>query len=128
MIKWSMFALLLWLGVALLAALAEYAWISDADAAAIKSLWSGWNIIGTIIGIAGVTAMVIAGSRGARVAMLAAGIIALVALRGIVTFDYPTIFYGPYEILRWAILLIMLSIFIIPVLISLVSQGTAGGG
>lgn len=123
MIKYSLFALFLWLGVAMLSALAEYAWIGSTEAAAITKLWSGWGIFGTITGVIAVGATLLFGARGFRLATLGAGVVVLIALRDIMLFNYPTIFYGPYEIVRWIILLIMLCIFIIPIMMSLISQG-----
>lgn len=125
MIKYSMWALLFWLGAAMLAAGAEYAWIGDSEASAIKNLWAGWGLVGTIIGGVGLAVALFAGSRGMRVMTMVAASIMLVALRNIMTFNYPTIFYGYYEIVRWIILLIMIAIFVVPIMMSLISRGTS---
>lgn len=125
MIKYSIWALLFWLFVAMLSAGAEYMWIGDTEASAIKHLWGGWGLIGTIIGTVGIIATVIAGSRGSRIVTLGATAVVIFALRDIMTFNYPTIFYGYYEIARWIILLIMIAIFIIPIMMSLISRGTS---
>ena len=123
MIKYSIWALLLWLGIATFSALVEYAWIGDTEAAAISNLWKGWSIVGTIVGATGIVVTLFAGARGMRVVTLAAGIIVIAALRDVMTFNYPTIFYGPYEFVRWVLLLVMVAIFVIPIMMSLISQG-----
>lgn len=125
MIKYSMFALLLWLGVAMLSAGAEYVWIEDSSAAAITRLWNGWNIVGTIIGAGGIITTIIAGSRGLRIVTLVATVVVLIALRDIMTFNFPTVFYGPYEVVRWVILLVIVAIFIIPIMMSLITRSTS---
>lgn len=124
MIKYSMFALLLWLGIAMLAAGAEYVWIEDSSASAISNLWNGWNIVGTIVGGVGFIVTIFAGTRGMRLVTLAATVIVIVALRDIMTFNFPTVFPGPYEVVRWIILLVIIAIFVIPVIMSLITQTT----
>lgn len=108
----------------MLAALAEYAWVTDVEATTINNLWKGWNIVPTIIGGLGFVATLIAGTRGLRFVTLGAGAVVIIALRNLLTFDYPTIFYGSYEIVRWVILLIMVGIFVIPIMVSLIARGT----
>lgn len=125
MIKYSLWALLFWLGVTFILGIAEYGWISDASGATIKNLWSGWGLVGTIIGGIGLGISLLAGSRGMRIATLAAGAVVIMSLRSMMTFDYPTLFYGPYEIVRWILLLIMIAIFVIPIMWSLISQGSS---
>jgi len=127
MIKYTLWALLFWFGAAMFAALAEYAWIGDTEGAAIQHLWSGWGTVGTIIGGVGLAVSLFAGSRGMRLVTLAASAIVIISLRDIMMFNYPTIFYGPYEIVRWIILLIMIAIFVVPIMMSLISQGTSTG-
>lgn len=127
MTKYSMWALLFWVGAATFAAGIEYSWIGNTEGAAIKHLWSGWGTVGTIIGGVGLAVSLFAGSRGMRLVTLAASAIVIISLRDIMTFNYPTIFYGPYEIVRWIILLIMIAIFVIPIMMSLISQGTSTG-
>ena len=127
MIKYSIWALLFWFGVAMLSATAEYAWIADAEKSAINGLWNGWGLVGTVIGGIGLGVAIFAGARGMRIMTLIAGAIVVVALRDMMTFNYPTIFYGPYEIVRWIILLIMIAIFVIPIMLALMSQSTSSG-
>jgi hypothetical protein len=100
-------------------------WISDTEASHITNLWRGWGVVGAIVGTVGIVATVIAGTRGLRAVTLIAGAAVIIALRDVMTFDYPTIFYGPYEVVRWIILLVMIAIFVIPILMSLISQGGA---
>ena len=125
MIKYSMFALLLWLGVAMLSAGAEYVWIGDSSASAIQNLWGGWNIIGTIIGVVGIGATILFGTRGMRLATLGASVIVIIALRDVMTFNFPTVFHDQYEIVRWVILLVIIAIFVIAILMSLITQSTS---
>lgn len=120
-----MFALLLWLGIAMLCAITQYAWIGTTEASALNNLFSGWNVVGTVIGGIAIGASFLFGARGVRAGTLIAGVTAIVTLRDMLSFNYPSIFYGPYEIVRWILLIIMLAIFIMPLLWSVITGGVS---
>lgn len=117
-IKWMMFAVFLWLGTAMLAAIAEYVWVQDTEASLLYNLINGISITGWATGllaaggvVTGIAAVVL-GNRALTVASVGLFIPFAIAFRSMITFDYPTLFYGPYEIVRYIMLILGIVIFI----------------